>query len=80
MTYKGHFENGKIVLDEPVDIADGTVVRIEIATSVEEPASDDSQEQSLAERYAEFIGIVEGLPEDAAKNVDHYLYGTPKNP
>ena len=29
MTYKGHVENGKIVLDEPAELADGDLVRVE---------------------------------------------------
>jgi hypothetical protein len=32
---------------------------------------------TLADRLKDFIGILE-LPEDAARNHDHYLYGTPK--
>lgn len=32
----------------------------------------------LAETLARFIGCLDGLPEDASVNVDHYLYGHPK--
>ena len=30
MTYKGHVTKGTVVLDEPVHLRDGTVVRIEV--------------------------------------------------
>ncbi len=30
MTYRGHIKNGMTVLDEPVDLPDGTPVRVEV--------------------------------------------------
>jgi len=30
MTYKGHIANGTVVLDEPMPLQDGTVVRVEV--------------------------------------------------
>ena len=33
---------------------------------------------SFRERYAAIIGKAKGLPEDAAENHDHYLYGLPR--
>jgi hypothetical protein len=79
MTYKGHVENGKVVFDEPAPLAEGTRVRIEVAAGVvPEVDSGDGDVPSLAERLASVIGTAEGLPEDAAENLDHYLYGTPK--
>jgi hypothetical protein len=30
MTYRGHIENGAIVLDDPVSLAEGASVRIEV--------------------------------------------------
>lgn len=77
MIYNGHVENGKVVFDEPAALAEGTRVRIEVA--LEPPDSDDPSEGStLAERLASIIGIAQGLPSDAAENLDHYLYGMPK--
>lgn len=37
MTYTGHVANGAVVLDEPVDLRDGTVVRVEVV--VEAPST-----------------------------------------
>lgn len=33
MTLKGHVENGAVVLDEPMDLPDGTVVEVEPTVS-----------------------------------------------
>lgn len=77
MTYRGHVENGQVVLDEPAALPDGTTVDV---TPVEErPAPADTAEAmpTLAERLKDVIGTVDGPP-DLAKNHDHYLYGVPK--
>jgi predicted DNA-binding antitoxin AbrB/MazE fold protein len=69
MPYKGHVKNGVIVIEEPVDIPEGTEVSIEVA---------GGDGPTLAERLASVIGTAKALPDDAAENLDHYLYGTPK--
>jgi hypothetical protein len=73
MTYMGRIERGVAVLDEAADLKDGTRVRIEIAADEGQPVG-----RTLAERLASIIGKAQGLPEDAAENHDHYLYGLPK--
>ncbi|MDQ1256643.1 MAG: hypothetical protein QG656_1241 [Candidatus Hydrogenedentes bacterium] len=73
MVYRGHIENGVAVLDEGADLKDGTQVRIEIADGEGHPAV-----RSLTERLASIVGKAQSLPEDAAENHDHYLYGSPK--
>jgi hypothetical protein len=69
MVCQGHIENGVIVLDEPLTIPDGVAVRVEFP---------GRKGRTLAERLAPVIGIIDGMPEDAAENHDHYLYGVPK--
>ncbi|HUW61295.1 MAG TPA: hypothetical protein VMZ06_09835 [Candidatus Bathyarchaeia archaeon] len=69
MAYKGHLKNGMIVIDEPVNLPEGTEVRIEVA---------EADGPTLAERLASVIGTAKDLPHDAAENLDHYLYGAPK--
>ncbi len=76
MTYKGHVENGVIVLDEPADLPEGATVQIEFAVS--DSGNTEDAIPSLAESLASVIGKAVGMPEDAAENHDHYLYGTPK--
>ena len=73
MFIEGHVENGQIVLDEPQPLAEGARVRIEVLNSqVPEPS------KSLYEVLKPIIGTVNDLPPDAATNLDHYLYGAPK--
>ena len=74
MTYRGRVQGGVIVLSENVELPDGTEVRVE---PVSEPAVPSSK-PSLSETLLKFAGKAKGLPSDAARNHDHYLYGTPK--
>ncbi len=69
MAYKGHMKNGVIILDESAPFEEGTEVRVDCVK--ETPPT-------IAERLAPIIGTVDGLPEDASENHDHYLYGAPK--
>lgn len=48
---KAHIENGRIVADEPVDLPDGTVLRVV-------PVDEADEEMSAAER-AELEGAIE---------------------
>ena len=75
MLLEGHVQNGQIVVDEPASLPEGAKVRIELVSSLTEPVI-----PTVYERLRSVIGIAEGLPEDAARNHDHYLYGTPKKP
>jgi hypothetical protein len=67
-------ENDTIKLPPGVEMPDGTKVFIaptEVRHTTETPL------QTFAERYAEFIGILDG-PEDLAEQHDHYASGSPK--
>jgi len=70
MTYRGHVENGVVVLDDPVELPEGAAVDINLSGEREIP--------TLAERLKDVCGIVKTLPEDISEQHDHYLYGTPK--
>ena len=70
MIYRGQVRNGVIVFEEPVPLAEGTLVRVE----AEQPADPAPLRRGLLA----LAGCVEGLPADLAENHDHYLYGTPK--
>ncbi|MEX0718381.1 MAG: hypothetical protein WD066_17430 [Planctomycetaceae bacterium] len=74
MTYHGRVENGIVVLDDPAGLPEGTEVQVTPLASGEksEPA------RSLAERFVDVIGIATDLPEDFARNHDHYVHGAPK--
>jgi hypothetical protein len=70
MTYRGHVENGIVVLDDAVALPEGASVQVDLVS--EEAGA------TLYERLKSVIGKAQGLPPDAALNVDHYLYGQPK--
>ena len=73
MVYRGHVENGVVVLDEAASLPEGAKVRVE----PEEP-EELERELSLAERLKDVAGILKGLPADFAAQHDHYIHGTPK--
>lgn len=70
MTYRGHIENGSVVLDEQVILPEGTEVRVE-------PVSTRSR-TTLAERFKDVIGCISDLPADMAESHDHYNHGNRK--
>ena len=75
MTLRGHIKGGTVVLDEPTTLPDGTAVEVrtvEAAPQSQQPAP------TLFERYKQFIGAADGLPDDLADEHDHYIHGTPK--
>jgi hypothetical protein len=83
MTVRGKIKNGKVLLENPKALAEGTEVVVRPvkkrksgragATSKVKPRG-----RSLADRLAPFIGVVKDLPKDMSVNLDHYLYGHPK--
>jgi hypothetical protein len=70
MSFTGHVENGVVVFDTPNALPEGTAVKVEAIAS--------SSKRSLLDRLGDVVGKAEGLPADASQNVDHYLYGHPK--
>jgi hypothetical protein len=83
MTVRGKVKNGKVVLDDPKVLPEGTEVEVrparrKLSARSKKPAKTKSRPRSLAERLAPFIGEAKGLPPDASVDLDHYLYGLPK--
>jgi hypothetical protein len=76
MLLEGQFEEGRVVFDPPVDLPNGTKVRVEVIPSAAEQSADQSP--TLYERLRHLVGKAQHLPPDASINHDHYLYGTPK--
>ncbi len=58
--------------------ARGPLRQAETHDRVEPSAPEQPEPKSLAERYAAFIGIIDGLPSDMAEEHDHYIHGTPR--
>jgi hypothetical protein len=83
MTLIGHVFDGKIVLEVQTPLPEGAVVRVEVVPpqeSAEKGQESAPAPRTLLERFGNVFGAAVGLPEDAARNHDHYLYGTPKLP
>ena len=82
MTVRGKIKKGKVLLDNPKALPDGTLVEVRPIKKARRPtkstAAKKAPPRSLAERYAAFIGKAKGLPPDMAENLDHYLYGLAK--
>ena len=77
MTYRGHVQDGAVVLDEAADIANGTEVQVIILNGGSLQETPEAR-PSLYDSLKPFIGMANDLPDDASHNHDHYLYGTPK--
>jgi hypothetical protein len=69
MSITATVEKDIIKLPEGVHLEDGTQVLILPQPRVR---------QTLAERWAKYIGCVKDAPPDLADNHDHYLYGSPR--
>jgi hypothetical protein len=77
MVYRGHVENGVIQLEGSCVLPEGTEVRVEIVASSPRPEA-EAGGLSLYERLKPIVGVIKDLPEDFARNHDHYLHGRPK--
>ena len=75
MRYKGVVKNGVIVLEPGAKLPEGTEVRVEPLPVRVEQLEDDANAPTLLERLASIVGKAEGLPPDAAANIDRDLYG-----
>ena len=73
MTYRGKVKSGVIVLEEGVQLPEGADVQVQPVEDVS-----GSTAPTWAEVFKNVIGKAQGLPADASRNHDHYLYNTPK--
>jgi hypothetical protein len=82
MTIGGYIENGQVVLNAPVALANGTKVRVELTPTETETAADsptnEESARTLYEILKPIIGTIKDAPSDFARNHDHYIHGTPK--
>jgi hypothetical protein len=72
-THTGEVRNGVVVIDAGTPrLPDETKVRIE-------PEHLKAALRDLAVGLRSLAGRAEGLPEDMAENLNHYLHGQPKS-
>lgn len=78
MCYTGIIKDGVVVLDNGAELAEGSIVRVELVSPPVSEASNDAEIPTLYEQLEPLIGSIEGLPPDMAAQHDHYLHGRPK--
>jgi hypothetical protein len=74
---RGRVQNGVVLLEDPKALSDGTEVAVKPLRRGVRKAQGD-REKTVGTALARLAGQAEGLPADAARNVDHYLYGHAK--
>ena len=72
-TYRGQVKNGVVVLIDEAALPEGT----EVSVRPLRPAR-GKRPQGLTPGMRKFAGKARGLPPDASRNLEHYLYGRPK--
>ena len=90
MTYRGRVENGKVVLADEVTLPEGAEVEVAVRRSPgasardgETPAANEPSRRTIEDEIARIMADVpdaewEKLPPDLNDQLDHYIYGTPK--
>ena len=76
---KARYSNGVLTPLGPLHLEEGKVVVL----SIEDAAPQANGKESVLEMFERLRNSVppdtwDGLPTDGAKNIDHYLYGAPK--
>jgi len=74
---RGRMQNGVVVLDDPQAFREGTEVAVEPLSEGGEKAP-AGKRPTASRALRRLAGKARGLPPDAARNVDHYLYGHEK--
>lgn len=90
MVYRGHIRNGKVELEDAPRLPEGAAVELNIVSTSK---SDADRQGGPADADEDLLPIEEkldrvwadvpesewnNLPPDLVDNLDHYIYGTPK--
>ena len=90
MTFRGRIENGVVRFDGPVNLPDGTEVDVQaVRHARRSPATTNGKPKSAAkskrrskrspspyQALKPFIGVVDDMPRDFARNHDRYIHGS----
>jgi hypothetical protein len=71
MTLLGHVQDGVVVFEKPIDLPNGTPVRIETVAPI-------AWQPTLLEEFSDIVGIADDLPADFSQFHDHYIHGAPR--
>ncbi len=74
---RGRVHNGVVVLEDPEALSEGTEVAVEPLSRRGKPVK-AAKQATVRQALARLAGKAKGLPPDAARNMDHYLYGHAK--
>ena len=82
---RAHFDGRVLVPDEPVDLPVGQPLRlrVEAAADASPPQAESPNGRRPLAKLADLADTfapVDDAPVDLAAQVDHYLYGQPKQP
>jgi hypothetical protein len=77
MVYRGRVENGVVVLEVSGALREGTEVAVQPLPQTAKKRK-GAKQPTVSPALARLAGKAKGLPPDAARNVDHYLYGHAK--
>jgi hypothetical protein len=78
MTFHGRVKNGIVVFDESSALPEGTKVTVRPVRTKPKSGKRTRRSSKGPRKIMKFAGKAKGLPPDAARNLDHYLYGHPK--
>jgi hypothetical protein len=71
MEFRGRVKGGVVVLEAGVTLPEGAEVRVA-------PVASGEGHGTIIDKLRAIARSAPDLPPDAARNHDHYLYGTPK--
>jgi hypothetical protein len=75
MTYRGHIKNGTVVLDAPVALPEGAVVRVEVELAASEFWTNKTVDQLACELGVKPIQSIDELKGDRPKDesIDEFI-------
>lgn len=79
MVYRGHIKDGRVELNDPINLPEGAEVELTVVSPGTSSSDDRPIEEIAEEIFAEVPSQEwERLPADLSDQLDHYIYGTPK--
>ncbi len=72
---RGRVQHGIILLDDPQALPEGTVVSVRPLAAGARDTDAMRGKSSVSSKLLRLAGKAQGIPPDASRNVDHYLYG-----